>query len=64
MAIVLDGKVMSAPTIRARITDSGVIEGNYTIEEAEDLALILQGRCPAGFAGLSRRADRRSVAGT
>ena len=56
MAIVLDGNVMSAPTIRARITDSGVIEGNYSVEEAEDLALILSaGALPATMVYLEER---------
>ncbi len=56
MAIVLDGKVTSAPVIRARITDSGVIEGNYTIEEAEDLALVLRaGALPAKLVSLEER---------
>jgi len=56
MAIVLDGNVMSAPTIRARITDSGVIEGNYSVEEAEDLALILRaGALPAEIVYLEER---------
>ncbi len=56
MAIVLDGNVMSAPTIRARITDSGVIEGNYSVEEAEDLALILRaGALPATMVYLEER---------
>ncbi len=56
MAIVLDDNVMSAPTIRARISDSGVIEGNYSIEEAEDLALILRaGALPAEMVYLEER---------
>ena len=56
MAIVLDNNVMSAPTIRARITDSGVIEGNYSIEEAEDLALVLRaGALPASIVYLEER---------
>jgi preprotein translocase subunit SecD len=56
MAIVLDGNVQSAPTIRARITDSGVIEGNYSVEEAEDLALVLRaGALPAEMVYLEER---------
>ncbi|MCD4750313.1 MAG: protein translocase subunit SecD [Thermoanaerobaculales bacterium] len=56
MAIILDGRVMSAPVIRARITDSGVIEGNYTIDEAEDLSLILRaGALPASLIYLEER---------
>ena len=42
MAIVLDKKVYSAPVIRGRISTRGQIEGNYTAEEAADLAVILR----------------------
>lgn len=42
MAIVLDEKVYSAPVIRGRISTRGQIEGNYTSEEAADLAVILR----------------------
>jgi len=42
LAIVLDGDVMSAPVIRARIRDSGVIEGNFSIDSANDLAVVLK----------------------
>ena len=42
MAIVLDGKVMSAPTINQRISNSGQITGQFTLEEASDLALVLR----------------------
>jgi preprotein translocase subunit SecD len=56
MAIVLDGNVMSAPTIRARITDSGIIEGNFSVEEAEDLSLVLRaGALPASIVYLEER---------
>ena len=37
LAIILDGKVVSAPVINARITDSGIIEGGFTQREVEDL---------------------------
>lgn len=48
MAIVLDHKVFSAPVIEARIDDSGVIEGNFTQESAQNLALVLRsGALPA-----------------
>lgn len=48
LAIVLDGKVMSAPVIRSRITNSGQITGKFTTEEANDLAVILRsGALPA-----------------
>ncbi len=42
LAIILDEKVYSAPNIRGRISTRGQIEGNYTAEEAADLAVILR----------------------
>ena len=42
LAIVLEGKVVSAPVIRSRISDRGQITGNFTPEEVRDLALILR----------------------
>lgn len=42
LAIILDDKVYSAPAIRGRITTRGQIEGNYTSEQAADLAVILR----------------------
>ena len=49
MAIVLDGTVYSAPVIRARISGGrAVIEGAFTTEEANDLAVVLRaGALPA-----------------
>ncbi len=48
LAIVLDGKVQSAPTIQSRITDAGRITGRFTREEAHDLAIVLRaGALPA-----------------
>jgi len=41
LAIVLDNNVMSAPVIRDRIADNGVIEGRFTPEEATDLSIVL-----------------------
>ena len=42
LAIVLDGEVKSAPVIRSAISDSGVIESINSLEEANDIALVLQ----------------------
>ncbi len=49
LAIVLDGKVHSAPVIRDRIPNGkGQISGNFTVQQASDLALILNaGALPA-----------------
>ena len=41
LAILLDGKVHSAPQINSRITDSGVIEGRFTNEEVSELVGVL-----------------------
>ena len=48
-AIILDNKVITAPVIRSEILGgTGVITGNFTIEEAQDLALLLRaGALPA-----------------
>lgn len=43
MAIVLDGKVYSAPVIQSKIPDgNAVITGNFTVEEASTLTSILR----------------------
>ncbi len=49
LAIVLDGVVQSAPTIKSRIPDGrAIIEGSFSIEEAKFLATILRaGALPA-----------------
>jgi len=56
MAIVLDNNVISAPVIQSRIPGDGRIEGNFTVEEAEDLALKLRaGALPATITYLEER---------
>ncbi|MCK5312507.1 MAG: protein translocase subunit SecD, partial [Desulfobacteraceae bacterium] len=49
LAIVLDNKVYSAPTIQSRIAGGkAVITGNFTLNEARDLAIALRaGSLPA-----------------
>lgn len=42
MAIVLDGIVLSAPTIQARLDTGGTITGNFTQDQAQTLALQLR----------------------
>ncbi len=42
LAIILDENVYSAPSIRGRITTRGIIEGQFTSDEAADLAVILR----------------------
>src|ERR1051326_7194107 len=57
LAIVLDNKVITAPSIHSRITDSGIIEGGgMTAEEAKDKAMLLRsGSLPASLHYLTER---------
>jgi preprotein translocase subunit SecD len=56
MAIVLEKKVYSAPTIQSRIEDQGRIDGNFSQESAHDLALVLRaGALPASIKYLEER---------
>ena len=56
-AIVLDNKVISAPTIQSAITGgSGIITGNFTLEESTNLAVLLRaGALPAAMSFLEER---------
>ncbi|RUM45248.1 MAG: protein translocase subunit SecD, partial [Desulfurobacterium sp.] len=48
LAIVLDGKVQSAPTIRSAIGARGQITGQFSYQEARDLSIVLRaGALPA-----------------
>ncbi|MFQ3640284.1 MAG: protein translocase subunit SecD [Chloracidobacterium sp.] len=56
LAIVLNGRVKSAPTIRGQIRETGEITGNFTKASAEDLALVLRsGALPARIVYLEER---------
>ena len=56
-AIVLDGKVISAPRILSPITGgSGQITGNFTVEQADNLAVLLRaGALPAKLTVVEER---------
>ena len=55
-AIVLDGKVVSAPVIQSQIFGSGQITGNFSVAETNELALILRaGALPAPLIILEER---------
>ena len=56
-AIVLDDKVISAPTIQSAIQGgSGIITGNFTLEESTNLAVLLRaGALPAKMNFLEER---------
>jgi len=56
LAIILDNRVVSAPVINSRITDSGIVEGNFTQQEVQDLVTTLRsGALPAGITYLEDR---------
>ena len=69
LAIVLDGKIVSAPVIRDTIASgNGQISGNFTFQSATDLALLLRsGALPAPLNIIEERTvgpdlgDRKSV---
>ena len=56
-AIVLDEEVISAPVIQSHIPGgSGIITGNFTVEESTQLAVLLRaGALPAGLTFLEER---------
>lgn len=56
-AIVLDEQVISAPTIQSHIAGgSGIITGNFTVEEATRLSILLRaGALPAEITVLEQR---------
>ena len=56
-AIVLDSEVISAPVIQSHIPGgSGIITGNFTVEESTQLAVLLRaGALPAGLEFLEER---------
>ncbi|WP_278376192.1 MULTISPECIES: protein translocase subunit SecD [Sulfitobacter] len=56
-AIVLDDEVISAPTIQSAIPGgSGIITGNFTVEESTNLAVLLRaGALPAGLTFVEER---------
>lgn len=57
LAIVLDGKVISAPRINGPIPGgSGVITGQFSVQEANDLALLMRaGALPAPLTVIEER---------
>ena len=55
-AIILDGQVVSAPVIQAQIFTNGQITGTFSVEETQELSLILRaGALPAPLIVLEER---------
>lgn len=56
MPIVIDRKIKSAPSINNQISRSGIVQGSFTAEEAQDLALTLRsGALPARVLTIEER---------
>ncbi len=56
LSIVLDGKIQEVATIESRISDSGILRGRFTVEEADDIAMLLRaGSMPATIKYLEER---------
>lgn len=56
LAIILDGRVQSAPTLESKINTEGRITGSFTPEEVQNLSLILRsGALPAKLDYLEER---------
>jgi len=56
LCVVLDGKVITAATIEDRISDTGIIRGQFTAEAVEDLTVALRaGALPASIKYLEER---------
>jgi preprotein translocase subunit SecD len=56
MAIVLDNQVREVATIDSAIRDSGIIQGGFTKQQADDLSLMLRtGALPASISYLETR---------
>ena len=56
LAIVLDNKIISAPVIQGQILSNGVISGQFSVQEANDLSILLRaGALPAPLKILEER---------
>lgn len=56
LAVVLDNEVITAPSINSMITTSGQISGNFTMQSANELAMMLRaGALPAPLEVLEER---------
>lgn len=56
MAVVLDARIQTVANIQSRIDDSGRITGQFSLEAARDLALVLRsGALPASIKYLEER---------
>lgn len=56
LSVILDNRIYEVATIEDRISDSGIIRGTFTIEQADDLSMVLRaGALPASIKYLEER---------
>jgi SecD/SecF fusion protein len=56
LGIILDGRVLSSPSIRSTISDLGQITGNFTKQEVEEIVAVLNaGSLPARITLVEKR---------
>jgi len=56
LSIVLDGRIESVATIESAISYDGIIQGRFTVQEVDDLVLVLRsGALPASVKELEQR---------
>ena len=56
LAIVLDKKVFSAPVIESKLSKDSIIKGDFTMEQARDLSIVLRaGALPAPIEYIEER---------
>lgn len=56
LSIILDNRIQEVANIESRISDSGIIHGRFTVEEADDISLVLRaGALPATIKYLEER---------
>jgi preprotein translocase subunit SecD len=56
LAVILDNRIETVATIQERINDEGRINGSFSLEEAQEKALVLKsGALPAGLTYLEER---------
>ena len=62
LAVILDGRVETAPVIQGEISTEGQITGSYTVDEADELSRVLRaGALPASLRTLQERSVGASL---
>jgi preprotein translocase subunit SecD len=55
LAVVVDGRVVSAPRVEGRLGERVVVRGGFTIDEIQELSALLSGALPPGAKVVAKR---------